>query len=601
MIFTIPEWPSDSNLKHVATSWKLTKDVAGTDIVDSVDESSDDLLSWKSDTVIPNGKVWFIWALRKLEDENGNTVNNESWIGPKPVFSENTNVNDYLAPELFISEPKIKDISYLPGEEVTIEIVKPRTNIGYQGTLVGLYDDNNKLVFSKVFNYDDNNGKFTIKAKDVDFADIFKLSIELVNIGKQSTVSKVIRDAYYLKKVYYRIEGHRFNLDPLEDNVIKIVSTSQIEVKIKSAKLLALDNTELSDIDVKDNEIKVPDILGLDKAYKIKFNLEYTDDNNNTVDFSDIILVTTMGELEESMRIDENFKYDYDITKVSDVSDSVNDISDDLGSVEEFYTYITPMKMSDSKVDLMVLDKQNDKLVLFKDSDVEINGDYAIRLVNKTEGYIQNKDSDGKLTITKFTYDPYKTTITLGDSITLDIGIDTPVSRKVMEMDDGLYIVGVNSSDNTKISIYKFNIKDMTTNLVRDYTYAKSITDVSLVEYSKTEFLIMPKGSDAYLTLLYSVEHDYMADDLFIPDSFRNKNLISFRLRNGNMVAFKLSANEDKLNFLLYDKENHSLAEHKINYDGNSVLETFIATKVGYIYLLLNDDVNKNREFFKFH
>ena len=601
MIFTIPEWPSDSNLKHVATSWKLTKDAAGTDIVDSVDESSDDLLSWKSDTIIPNGKVWFIWALRKLEDENGSTVNNESWIGPKPVFSENTNVNDYLAPELFITDPKIKDVSYLPGEEVTIEIAKPNSNIGYKGTLVALYDDNDNLVFKKVFNYDDEEGKFSIKAEEVDFANIFKLGIEIVNIGEHSTISRVIRDAYYLKKVYYRIEGHRFNLDPIENNIIKIVSTSQVKVKIKSAKLLALDNTELLDIDVDGNTIKVPITLELDRAYKIKFNLEYTDDNNKTVDLSDVILISTMGELEENIKIDKHFKYDYKITKISVVSESVINISDDLSNTEEFYTYITPIKMKDNGIDLTVLDKQNDRLATFKETDISLDGDYAIRLVNKTEGYIQTKNDDGKLVLTKFTYDPYRSSVKLGNNLTLDIAIDTPVGRKVMEMGDGLYIVGVNSSDNTKISIYKFNIENMTTNLVREYTYATNLTDVALVEYSETEIHIMPKGPNAYLTLLYSTEYNYVTDDLTIPDDFRNKNLISFKLRNDNMVTFKLKTTENELNFFLYDKEQNAINEHKVNYDGSGLLEHFITTKVGYIYLLLKDRVNKTKEFFKFH
>jgi len=91
MIYNIPAWPADSNVKHTATTWILARDIDFKNIEEEVNNSTTDLIAWEVDKLIPTGEIWYVKALRKLEDENG---------------------NDFLAPKFHISTPYIKDIVY---------------------------------------------------------------------------------------------------------------------------------------------------------------------------------------------------------------------------------------------------------------------------------------------------------------------------------------------------------------------------------------------------------------------------------------------------------------------------------------------------------
>jgi len=620
MIFTISEWPPESNLKHVATSWKLTHDPSGNEIESEIKESTTELTTWEVNTLIPTGKVWYVWALRKLKDSNGNYVDS-NWIGPKPVFSENTNISEYLSPKLFISEPIIKSISYLPGKELTIEITEPRTNIGYKGTLVELYDDNEKLVYSKILNYNVNNGELKISANDVNFADIFSLGIKLINIANNSTISKVVRDRYLIKRVYYVIEGNKFNLDPNEVNKFKIVSTSQTTVNVERALLLDMDDNILEDLKIHDNEVIIPIVLKLESTYKIKLNLKYSDSSNKEHTFSDIFLITTIGQ-NEKMLADETYHYNYKVLDTTTIDNNYDDsgsecnynnadylnISRSKGNTEEFFDYITPIKMDNGKLAMSVIDKKNNVLIKFKDSDINISGDYTIRLITEKRGYIQTKDKD-KLKIISFEYDPFTNVITTGRSKTFNIKIDSLASRKIMEMADDLYLIGINYKNHNVIDVYKINLDNMSSNLIYSYTYNKTLDGLSACEIDSNRVLIFPKGSNAFSTLVYSIStntiidtnDNYSADVTTIPSEFRNKNLACFRLKDGNIVAFKIADSNNKLNFIVYERDKHIIKEYNVDYNEDGLLEHFIQTRIGYIYLLVNKEQGKTRKFYKFH
>ena len=601
MIFNIPEWPADSKLTHYATTWVLTKDIDGSQVEDELDDSTTNLNIWEIDKLIPTGEIWYVKALRKLKDSDGNDINNDTWIGPKPVFNEKSNANEHLTPALYVSDPFIKDIAYVPGDKLTIEITEPKTNVAYIGTVVTLFNDAGKLVYEKTINFNDVNGLITIDNNDIDFSSIYKLGITLINVASHSTISKVVKDAYYLKKIFYTIDGNRTNLDANEPNNFKVNSTSEIGISVTKAEVLSIDNDVLIELKSSDNIIAIPPELKLNSSYKLKIYMTYVDNNGNNQDITDTIYITTMGQNEKFV-YDSSYKYKNEVIKVSDVSDNVDNISDGMGNTEEFYTFVTPIKMSNGNCEMTVIDKTNNKLVKLKDGTSCVDGDYTIRLVTQSEGYIQSMDSDSKqLKLTNFTYDPFKDIITLGTTITTDIVSDTPVSRKVMEMADGLYLIGVNKDNDKQIDFYTLDLKSMVLTLKQSYTNDVSLTDISVCELSDTEVLILPKGDSAYRTIVYSINDNYATKGLSLPKDFKNKDIISFRLRNDIIVIFKLADSSDKLNFLMYDKEKYKITSKSVFYNGAGILEHFISTKSGKIFLLVNNKDNHSREFFKFH
>jgi len=599
MIFNIPKWPDDSELTHDATSWKLTRDLEGNEVEDNIDESTDYLDFWEVDKIIPTGEIWYISSLRRLKDSDGASISNDVWIGPKPIFNEESNTKDYLTPELNISEPYIRDVEYLPGEKITIVIPEPKTNVAYEGTSISLYDDSNTLVYGEIVNYYDNDGIITITSDAVDLASIYKLNIVAVNIASHSTLSKVVFDAYYLKKVFYNIEGNTLDLDYTGSNTLKVLSTSEYAVTLDSAELLSLDGTKLANIDTAGNTLTIPVTISINSSYRVKLYLSYTDANGNTQTTTDLIFISTAGR-EEKFIPDLGYVYENNLTPVSIVSDNQNDIYDGNANVEEFFNNVVAIKQADDKLEFDIIDKQNNHMTILKGSNISIAGDYTLRLVTKTKGYIQTKDSNGLLVLTGFDYDPFKDIITLGTVLTTDIVIDTPVIRKVMEMPDNLYVVGVSKVNSKNVNFYTLDLDAMVVTLVNTYVSDTDLTDVSVSEVNDTEVVILPKGTNAFKSVLFNVLDGYKMAALSIHTNFKNKDLVSFRLKNDKVVVFKLGDTTDRLNYFIYDRKGYKITNKVVRYNGDAILQQFISARNGRIYLLLNDMVNNQREFFKF-
>ena len=602
MIYNIPEWPKESNVNHTATTWVLARDEEFNNIEEELDESTDDLLVWEIDKIIPTGEIWYIKALRKLEDDEGNDLHNTKWIGPKPVFSEESSVSEYLAPKFFIDTPYITDVVYTEGEELRVDITPYKTNVGYINTVISVEDIEGNVLITKFIDVDETNNTLVIKADELDIPSLGDIRITVLHNGTQSTTSAPIVEILNLKNAYFKIKGNTKELDPTYTNKLEVVSTTFIGVSIMSAVAKTRDGIVIMHPVVNGNTITLGNNLDFNAEYLLEVTVQYTNTQGGLETTKKVIIITT-GDTDEVRYDIEGVKYDNELTMISTTEYNNDVYSFDLGrnfNTEELFTYSIPAPDANTgKVSLYGLDKINYRLSKHIENVLPNENDFTFRLLTKTKGIVQTLDDDGVVILTPFTFNPYKDSITTSSSINTGLKATAAFVNKIAQLPTGIFIAGIDKDDNTKLAIKAYNLNSNALSDVYTYTLPGGCDDISISELGKDKVLLIPNSTDenVYRTYIYSTIENYINASVVVPGEFRGLNLLVNRLYNGNVVMFKHKATTESFNFCVYDRKTESTTVTEVDTAPDTkFISNLISLKNGDILTIAKNTENADAD-----
>jgi len=581
MIYNIPKWPEDSEVNHTKTTWVLARDEKFENIEEELDESEEALLTWEVDKLIPTGEIWYIKALRKLEDEDGNDLNNTNWIGPKPVFNEESNVNEYLAPKFYIDTPYVADVVYKDNEELSFTLTPVKTNVGYVSTILTIENSLGETLLTKYVDLRETNNIIAVTNDDIDLSELDDIRITIIHTGTQSTISAPVTEVLNLKNAYFKVVGNTKDLDPTYVNTLRLVSTTYIGVTAKAAKIINRSGSIISYCEIKDNVIFIDNSLDFDKEYILDLDVEYTKSSGEK-EISKKLIILTTRDTDEIVAYNPNRTYEETFEKVSNTIYNEETYSFDLNrsfNTEEMFTYSTPIPdINTGKVSLYGLDKKNILISKHIENVLENDSEFTFKLLTKTKGLVQTKNDDGYLVLTPFTFDPYTDKFTMGDEMVTELLSDSATMNKVAQISSGIYVIGINKDDDKLLDVFKYDINDSSLTKQTSSTLTESCTDVTIAGLGTNRVLVLQKGDGAYRTMLYSALENYCNISVVLPTEFRNKNLLVSPLVNGNAVIFKNDVSADGFNCFVYDDKAEVTRTIKVDTGSDDKTVTNIVT-----------------------
>jgi len=587
MILNIPVWSVD-NISHYATTWKIFSDEECTVLEDSVIKSDVYLNGWDSDRLVPTGKVWYVKALRHLKDSSGVDINNNDWIGPKPIINDNSNINDYLAPKFAIKEPYISEFNYKPSVGITFKLEPYSGNVSYSYTTVFLQDENNNKIYVNTYDIT-SNSSITISSADVNFSAINNLKVSVVHSGLHSVISKVSTEIFYLKDIYYTIEGNTFNLDPYTQNTLVIKSNNVTDTVILSAVVNNLNDEFIVECNYTNDIVSLPSVLEFNSSYKVDISFNYKDENNVTRTKNDIVIITTRNNDEKEV-IDTNFKYKYTINeldtfKSTNIKNKVN--SNHWFNTEEFYTNLIPAVGIGNTMDLFIFDKEADIFNVAKTNVNNLNTNNTLRLVTRTKGFYQTTINN-KLSINFFNYDGYRDTLVVTGTVNTNLKSVKADMNKIVEVGGKVYLVGINNSNIKEIKIYEVNVETRALTYIYTYTVTSDLSEITVVPYRDDNILITPIAYGLTRNLVYSIANNFITETLAIPNSFVNKYQYTIRLKNGNIFGIRRGYNDNVLEFYIIDIITDTISVKEMSYNYGGHISNITKLKNGSLIFIIN-------------
>jgi len=599
LIYNIPGWPEDSDIKHVATTWILARDEDSQNIEEEILESNEALLVWEIDKIIPTGEIWYIKALRKLEDSDGNDLGNTKWIGPKPVFNEGSNVNNYLAPKFYIDTPYITDIIHTDGVKLDISITPCKTNIGYINTILNIENKEGESLFTKFYDITLTDNILTIDAEELDLDSLRDIRITIMHNGTQSTTSAPVTEIVNLRHAYFRVIGNTKGLDSTYNNTLKVESTTFIGVNTTFAVIKNRNGITIDTCDVINNEITIANNLDTNSEYLLELTITYTTSDGGVETTTKTIIITTR-DTDEILITDINRTYRNIFSKVSETLYNQAVYSFDLTksfSTEEFYTYSIPVPdASNDKISFYGLDKVNILLSKHIEDVIDITDtNVTIKLLTKTKGLLQHMDTNGMLIITPFVFDAYTDEVILSSSINTGMLSTGGFINKVAQQASTVFICGIDKDNTNNILIKEYDVftESLTDRLVSELP--GTCNDVTISKIAGGKVLIIPNSEDAFRFIIYNPIENSIKDSIVIPTDFRNKQVFINTLLNGNVIVFKYNDNINGFDYYVYNTRAESvlLTEVDIGSDDKTITN-IIALKNGDILTVVKNTEDNN-------
>jgi len=591
MLFTIPAWQNSGELKHEKTTWYLTRDKDGKDVELKEVESKDNLLAWDPDVVIPTGEIWYIKALRHLIDAEGKVINNHHWIGPKPVFNEESNINDYLAPKFHVKETYLTKLEYVPGKGLDLSFIPFSGNIGYIDTLVSISDMDGNILTNDYINLEDSLN-YTVSSKVIDFSKYDMLKVTVVNSGKHSTISPAYIETIHLKRTYYSVSGNKNDLDVNTENVLTLNSKNTVPIDIKAATIKTPDDKVICNCDVRKNDIILPTTLSYNNTYKVYFRIEYHDENNEVQATEDAVFITTRANIERDTII-VNYEYENTLTlleKYSADAPLANTVSTNIHyNTEEMFNNLVVMMGSDDKnLDTYIMDDESHIFNVVKNDLFKLEDDFTFRLITKTKAIVQySNNKDDTLMISIIDYNPYTNKAKILKTINLDILSKYNDLIKFAEVSEDVYISGVNKKDSKNILVYKIDFDKNDIVKVNDYTAEYTITDITLATYKDSGFIINLIGKELYRMVIYNANDNDFILSLAIPSTFINKKYYSTRMKNGNILNIISDVETDKIETFVLNLKEHKVEMRTLEIERTAKVNSLIKLKNGNYILRL--------------
>ena len=639
-MFTINKWPSDSDISHYATTWilaeKISKDSnknllidnnivtitdddklkVGSDIIEEGDtgkmnkygikafavKSTKFVNAWEVGFDIPVSTIWFVSALRHLKDQDDNDISNDKWVGPTPSISDKSFKNEFFATKLYMQEPYISKFNYTPGDKIEIDLPKPKSNVFYLGTVLEILDENKDIILTKIYNIEKSEYKITITNDDIDLDKYNLLTFKLMHIGNHSTLSSAYKESFLLKEVFFNIVGRKKDLEPIDTNELVVKKTTTTAVEVNSAVLLSGDKKEtLGTCEVIDKEIiRIPkNILNFKSHYVVKLELKIIYDNGETKTLEYFVPITTRDYKKEKISIIDDYYYENKFEEIKEYNyeEAPYRLSvDHLFNTEEFFTYLIPLpNKKEEDTSLFIFGREEQSLTAFKSGFLDMYQDTTLRLLTRDIGYIQTIN-ENKLVLKSYDYDSYTDKATIKNTINTNLVNKFNYLRKVIEINGGYYVAGVNADNNKVIDVYKYSPVTNDFAQVASRTFDFEIEDISFVEQGYLQGLIYCKGKDVVRFYAFTATTNDIIDSIVLPTAFRNTELYLEQLLNGNIIGFKYNTSNKPLDYFVIDIKSNELTSYEnSSYKGNGKLVNFTKLKNGNIITTLveTDDDKK--------
>ncbi len=608
-IFRLQEWDNNSGVTHIATTWQIATDKEFTNVIDEVIDSEEYKNFYKTNIVVPVGKVYYVRAKRKFKE-----VENDVWIGPKPIISEEAGTNEVIKPPVKITEPYIKNITLDYEDGLTIELADYEGNVPHRATNWIIKNVENNEVLVVKLNDEENLTSLNIKNDEIDFTQIPYIKVYVSFISSLGTESPMHSETLQLSRKYYEIIANKKIVPIYEDYKGEIKQTTIRDIKLKKAELFTVDGKYICSGDVEDNKFSFKmGCLVPKNSYRVRLWLYL--DNDETTMFTTSYTFFTKG-IDEKIRFDTKRGYNY-VAKVIE-SNSQSDYlvggtkPDDLLNpdlqvlTEETYIGFIPMVNRNNKLSTYLLSKTNNKLYFNKNLNIDIKETPYIKfeLMDNDILIIDKVDKDNNKVLETYKVNPYNSTIESLSTLVRDDELVTDFNTNTYGvLNNEFYWASIDKDDKTKIIIKKLSNdgKTITTLYHNVINGDKEIDNVCFGRITKDRFIIIPiyyGDEDEFFGFTYDVSKNEVYKLFTVPKEVRNKNVLGTTLDNGNFILFTTQLDD---NSRLYSAEFDSTGkndvktnEYALMIDDDTKLVNLVRLKSGNVLLA---GFNDKKEF----
>lgn len=538
----IVNWPDDTGLDHVSTSWQISDKTDFSIIMDEVVESTDFLNIFRTNIVIPIGKEYYGRSKRHFSNDSST-----DWIGPIKIISNLSGDNIDIKPEVYIEEPSVILVDDNVNDKVIIRSGSFRCkDDGHKSTSWVLKDGVGNILYRSMYN--------SINKKE--------LILDKNLIGNNNTnvliaeVCHISTNDYESHFGSYRLELNKFNFEVISNtNFISVNEDYIFKFKIINGVSILTKYVIFNDIGTKIQEgiftTGVERII-VDRS-KLKPNTTYRINIYSDALPNDVNVTTFYTNTNESIfKIDKKYKYE---NKYYVTTTTINDFKTCM--VEQFIDNgIALIHGPTNDLNIFHFNKRNESLTVsdliadFLVTNITDN-EIVVKVIDNNTILIDSKDMDGKPTfkIFDYTYGKLIKTVVRADEVsngfnTNNITIDS--NNKVY------YFADVNG-------IVVFRCLDVTTGSIITLSSRSDLTSLgaNLVYIGNDRIVSLSGSALKHLVYLYDISDDVWYDVNIVPEGYRDLPLTSFLRKDGKVISFNTSNGTNDV--LLFDPKDNSI------------------------------------------
>lgn len=577
----IVNWPEDTGLEHVTTSWQISENTDFLDIINEVVESEDFINVYRTNLIVPIGKEFFGRSKRHFSNSSST-----EWIGPIKIISNLSGDNIDIKPEVYIEEPSVTIIDDIPNNTYIIKSGSFRCkDDGHKSTSWVLKDGLGKVLIRSM--YDTTNKKEFIVDK---------------NILNNNTNILIAEVAYVSTNNYeshfgtYRLELNKFNFEVISNtNFISV--NEDYEFRFRTLN----DTYILSRYEIKDdignliqenvfnnNEERI--IVGREK---LKPNTTYLINIYSDSLPNDVNVTTFYTNYNESIfKIDEKYKYVEEYIETSMVGSEFRTCM-----IEQLVDNGIPLLSNEDNIlNIFHYNARNESLTIsdlaseFMNADSYDQSGVNVKVITNNEILIDYINEMGQpvFKVYDYTYGKLLKTLVREDEISntintnnITVGLDNKVYYFAnVNGDIVLRCYNINSNDIITLN-NRPNIIDLNANLV----------------YIGNDRIMSFNGSiDKHLVYLYDISTDVWYDISIIPERYRNLTMTSFLRKDGKVISF--NTGDDTNDVLVFDPKDNSIKVVPNNLDDTIDLNSTIRLRNGEF--LRYDSRQDNPKIYKY-
>lgn len=538
----IVNWPTNTGLDHISTSWQISDKTDFNIIMDEVIESSDFLNIYRTNIVIPIGKEYY--GRSKRHFSNGSST---EWIGPIKIISNLSGDNIDIKPEVYIEEPSVVLIDDSINNNIIIRSGAFRCkDDGHKSTSWVLKDGIGNVLCRSM--YDKVNKK--------------EIIIDKTLIGDNKTNVLIAEVAHVSTNDYEshfgscRLELNKFNFEVISNtNFISV--NEDYEFKFKAINGISILNKyiikdDAGNIIQEANLTPTTERIVIERE-KLKPNTTYNIYMYSDILPDDVNITTIYTNTNESIyKIDKNYKYE---DEYFETSITIDDFKTCM--VEQFIDDGIPLIHGDnSDLNIFHYDKRNENLTIsdlassFLTSTINSN-EMVVKVIDNSRILVDSVDIDGKLTfkIYDYLYGKLIKTIDRDDEVSnsyntnnITIGLNNKV----------YYFAEVNN-------VMVFRCLDIDTGIITTLNDRPDLVNnnANLVYIGNDRIMSLGGSSAKHLVYLYDISDDTWYDVNIVPERYRTLPLTSFLRKDGKVISFNTT--NDTNNTLVFDPKDNSI------------------------------------------
>lgn len=585
MLITIPQLTTEDIVQY-GTTFKITTDVAGTNVLDTITKTTGEVTVWDTDLVIPTGEIYYVHILRLLRNIDGVNINNENWIGPDPIYSNESQLNDALVPKFKIEVPYIQDVNLIANSGLTITLEPYTSDTEYLLTALTLSDLDGNII-SNIKHDMDVDGNTVLFDKTVtDFSQLTAVNVEVIHFANHSTISSCISEVFTLGETYYTVIGDTKDIDPLSKNLIKLKGISAAPISISEATIIdKVSKTEIT-CDVEGDTIIIPTDIVYDRSYTLDYSLSYHDHEGVIRQTTGTTVISTMNN-SERMRFDTTHVFKNKIEHIASEGLTYTDLAalrDDIKfNTEELFTNLIPMVGASDKLDLAIFDQDAKTILTAKVNSKTLNVDNTIRLIDKKYTIIQTVSSN-KPVLQISVYDPYDNVFTTINTKTFNIYNPHADVPSFIEFNNEVYVCGINYSDRTKFDVYRFNYETGGVTLLTSMNVGTTLSTFAVGVSANDHIVLFPSGGNIYKYIpTDSFVENNATKSYTLPSSFINRKNYVTSLINGDIFVIRSNSLSNILECYIINTKDSEINIISNSYSGGGMVNNITELRNGNI------------------